>query len=143
MRLGLGLVIVVGIFTSSCVSRDEVARAAAPSDRVEAVLVERNGGATTSFGYAVFLVPSDQSTRRGRHVASLYGAVRNENAYGVNLRWENEHTLALEYLRARHAALTDTTATVNGAVVRVVLRDGIEDPTAPAGGMLFNVRAGR
>ena len=33
------------------VSRDEVARVASPYGGVEAVLIETNGGATTSFGY--------------------------------------------------------------------------------------------
>jgi hypothetical protein len=40
----------------SLVSRDEVARVASPDGRVEAVLIETNGGATTSFGYEVHVV---------------------------------------------------------------------------------------
>jgi hypothetical protein len=34
---------------------DEVARATNPSGKVDAVLVERNGGATTSFGYNIYV----------------------------------------------------------------------------------------
>jgi hypothetical protein len=143
MRMALALVIILGALASGCVSQDEVARSASPSGRVEAVLVERNGGATTSFGYEVFLVPSNQPARRGRQVASLYGAVRNESAYGVNLRWDDEHTLALEYLEAKQAELVRSDAIVNADSVRVVLRSGIGDPTAPAGGMLYNLRGRR
>jgi hypothetical protein len=147
MRSGYGLVLGLTIVISGCVgrdvSRDEVARSAAPSGRFEAVLIETNGGATTSFGYDVFLVPPGQSPQRGRPVASLYGAVRNESAYGVNLRWDGEHTLALEYLEAKQASLVEPLAVVSADSVRVVLRSGIEDPTAPAGGMLYNLRSRR
>jgi hypothetical protein len=34
-------------------------------------------------------------------VAWLYGAGRNEDAYGANLKWTNDHELVIEYLKAR------------------------------------------
>src|SRR5690349_14705648 len=76
-------------------SRDEVERVPSPDGRVEAVLIETNGGATTSFGYEVHVVakgrpPSEQ-------VAWLYRAGRNETAYGANLKWTDDHELVIEY----------------------------------------------
>jgi hypothetical protein len=56
-RALLALVTTFVLLTAcSQVSRDEVARVAAPGGQVEAVLVETNGGATTSFGYEVHVV---------------------------------------------------------------------------------------
>jgi hypothetical protein len=147
VRLVVGPVLGLAIVNSGCiagdVSRDEVARAAAPSGSVEAVLVESNAGATTSFGYDVFLVSPGQSAQPERRVASLYGAVRSASAYGVNLRWDDEHTLALEYREAKRADLERPVFIVGADSVRVVLRSGIEDPAAPGGGMLYNLRGRR
>ena len=125
-------------------SWDEVARATAPGRLVDAVLIERNGGATTSFGYEVFVVPSGGAVERDAPgaVASLYGSVRNDHAYGVNLRWLAPGALALEYRDAHRAAVNDSLVTVAGQPVRVALRPGVSDPTAPSGGMLWN-RKGR
>jgi hypothetical protein len=39
------------------ITQDEVARVPGPSGGVDAVLFERNGGATPSFGYVVYVVP--------------------------------------------------------------------------------------
>ncbi len=61
-------------------SFDEVARASNSNANVDAVLVETNGGATTSFGYEVFVLPRGQKPKRSDHVvASLYGA------FGTNM----------------------------------------------------------
>jgi hypothetical protein len=92
----------VAVFTGcGLVSSDEVARVRSPTGRLEAVVIETNGGATTSFGYEVYIVPAGSGTWRGREVASFYGAARNDNAYGVNVRWVTVNSLAIEYLQAR------------------------------------------
>lgn len=65
-------------------SKDEVARVVSPSGKVDAVLVEINGGATTSFGYEVYVVERGAQPS-GSPTVSLYGAVRNQHAYGANL----------------------------------------------------------
>ena len=59
-------------------SRDEVARVGSPDGRVEAVLIETNGGATTSFVYEVHVVPKGWPA--SNEVAWLYGAGRSEHA---------------------------------------------------------------
>lgn len=66
------------------------------------------------------------------------GAVRNREAYGVNLRWRANTTLTIEYLEAKQADVATPSASVGGERVDVILKSGILDPTAPAGGMLYN-----
>lgn len=77
-------------------SRDEVARVLSPSGRVEAVLFETNGGATTSFGYEVFVVKRGAKPS-GSPAVFLNGAVRNPSAYGVNLKWSSPDSITVEY----------------------------------------------
>jgi len=131
-------------FTAACDvggwSWDEVARTRSPSGARDAVLVERNGGATTSFGYEVFVVPRDAPVRNGAPgaVASLYAATRNAQAYGVNLRWLGGDTLVVEYLRAQEAVVHPAAVSRRPDPVRVVLRPGVEDAQAPSGGMRYN-----
>jgi len=125
-------------------SFDEVARVPKSDGNVDAVLVETNGGATTSFGYEVFIVPRGQKPYRSDHpVVSLYGAGRNEHAYGANLRWTLNDTLVVEYLDAQHADWLNGSLAVNGRVINIVMKSGVNDPTAPPGGMLYNLKGRR
>lgn len=121
-------------------SEDEVARVASPDDKLEAVLVETNGGATTSFGYEIYIIPR-AAKPRSPAVASLYGAVRNENAYGANLRWASSNQLMVEFLDAKLSKLELPHLSVDGREVHVTLRPGTLDATAPAGGMFYNLRS--
>ncbi|RZU39127.1 hypothetical protein [Edaphobacter modestus] len=120
------------------VSHDEVARVWSPNGQVAAILYEENGGATTSFGYEVELGSKDGSEQK--LVAHLYGAQRNEGAYGANLRWENNSTLIIECLKTKTPATIGGPVNFNGQRVEVILRTGIEDKEAHAGGMKFNLR---
>jgi hypothetical protein len=119
------------------VSRDEVARVASPDGRLEAILIETNGGATTSFGYEIWVREKDRAS--GAQVASLYGAARNESAYGANLRWTDATELSVEYQHARAETLDKPSLEIGGREVHIALRPGVSDPTAPVGGMLFNL----
>jgi hypothetical protein len=121
-------------------SEDEVARLAAPSGDVEAVIVETNGGATTSFGYGVYVVERRDRPSSSSQVASFYGAHRSDTAYGVNLRWESNDTLAVEYLGAKSANLLRPVVRAARRPIAVSLRSGVQDNDAPSGGMLFNLR---
>ena len=132
------LTTVVAACVAACglVSSDEVLRVPSPDRRIDAVLIETNGGATTDFGYHVLVGKSDH---RGDEVAWLYGAVRNDNAYGVNLRWASDRELVIEYLRASEERLERGIVQVAGRDVRISLRRGVADPSAPAGGMFYNL----
>ena len=144
MRISRQTLLSVVVLTASCDpggwSWDEVARARSADGARDAVLIERNGGATTSFGYEVFVVPHDAPVRDGAQgaVASLYAATRNADAYGVNLRWLAGDSLAVEYLHAREALVHDPAVGHRPDRLRVVLHAGVEDPGAPSGGMQYN-----
>ena len=120
-------------------SRDEVLRSASPFGPIDAVLVEMNSGGTTSFGYEVHVVERGKQAPRRGEAAFLYAASRSDNAYGANLRWLGPTDLAVEYLGAQIAKLSKPEVEVGGSIVRVVFRPGINDPRAPAGGMLYNL----
>ncbi len=137
-RLAYGVLLAGCSIGCTPCSSHEVARAVSPDRVLSARLTETNAGATTSFGYDVSVeaVGRAQSVR----VASLYGAVRNQQAYGVNLLWTDEHTLRIRYLSARSVSNVMTFSQVDGHPVDVVLESGIEDERAPAGGMFFNLQ---
>jgi hypothetical protein len=133
------ILLVLLLVIAPSASEDEVARVPSPEGRFEAVLVETNGGATTSFGYEIHVVPT-AGKPNGSPAALLYGAVRNESAYGVNLKWESPNRLAVEFLQAKSVELKASELSVAGREVQVALRPGTVDPSAPAGGMLYNQR---
>ena len=108
-----------------------------PDGRLEAILIETNGGATTAFGYEIWLRGKDRES--GERVATLYGAARNERAAGVNLRWADDTQLVVEYQEARSESLDKPNVKIGGRAVHVALKPHVSDPTAPAGGMLFNL----
>ena len=127
------------LLLTACSSSDEVLRVASPDRKADAVLIETNGGATTDFGYEVYVTPSKSSPSRGKRVADLYGAVRNESAYGVNLRWMSPQELRIEYLKAKIETLEKPFVEVSGNRIQILLNSGITDSIAPAGGMLYNL----
>ena len=120
-------------------SADEVARSPSPTGDIEAVLVETNGGVTTSFGYEISLV-SRGSKKPGTPIARLYGANLSDSAYGANLRWQSASDLSIEFKQAKLSKLEQPSITVSGHTVRVLLKPGITDSMAPPGGMLYNLR---
>ncbi|MBK9164668.1 MAG: hypothetical protein IPM21_12330 [Acidobacteria bacterium] len=138
----------LAFFVSSCISLnsdasfDEVSRVPSPDGQVDALLVETNGGATTSFGYSVFVVPKGVrlKSRDDKYiVATLYGAVRSKSAYGANLNWPARDRLSIEYLDAKSAKVLNSRIIFADYHVSVELNKGIEDSSAPAGGMLYNL----
>jgi hypothetical protein len=138
------VVALAACFSGSGHSWDEVARVRAPGGGADAVLIETNGGATTSFGYHVYVVPPGAAVPRGTRAASevarLYGATRNAEAYGATLRWVGADTLAVEYQTARDDTLLHPTVMLAGRAVQIVLRPGVADLDAPPGGMLYNLQ---
>jgi len=120
-------------------SADEVSRLAAPRGDIEAVLVETNGGATTSFGYEIFVVPRGTKPS-GMPAAFLYGAVRSQKAYGANLRWLSDSNLDVEFESTKSAKVGIPLVSVANRNVHVELKANVTDPNAPPGGMLCNLK---
>jgi hypothetical protein len=135
-----GIVLIAAGCLFSRPSRDEVARVRSPSGDIEGLVVETNGGATVSFGYEVHMVQTGRPMSSGPRVALLYGARRNANAFGVNLKWIGPNSLAIEYLEAKSVRIEDASPSIAGRLFKVALVAGINDPIAPAGGMLYNLK---
>lgn len=115
--------------------RDEVARVASPDGALDGVVVETNSGATASFGYEVHIVRHGAATDENDEKAFLYGARRNEHAYGVNLRWLSPRALQVEYESAISAQVPSPSWNVGGMRGTIRLQPGISDRSAPAGSM--------
>lgn len=125
-------------------SKEEVARIPSPSGKVVATLVETNGGATTSFGYEVYLASSN-SWFQGTKVAFLYGAVQKDSPsgdvhYGVNLRWNTDSELLIQYLDARWVNWDVPEWYGSDSKVQVTLRPRTEDPNAPIENPPFSLK---
>jgi hypothetical protein len=133
---------IVWIYFDSQPSKDEVEVVKSPDGRFIAKLVEVNGGATTSFGYLVILSELGSAPKE-YEVASLYGAVRSASAYGANLKWASPQELNVEYLHAKGTKLLNPKVKFGATEVTVVLHPNVTDPTAPAGGMLYNLQGRR
>lgn len=118
-------------------SRDEVAWANSPDGRTHAILLETNGGATSSFGYVVELHPAGHQGERPVHAGNLYGAVRSACAYGVDLHWLGPTTLALRFKSAKQVHLSSSVM-VGARRVRVIAQAGRIYHAAPCGGMVAN-----
>jgi hypothetical protein len=120
-------------------SKDEVARVASPNGKAYAVLFETNGGATTSFGYEVYVV-AHSAPPSGSPAISLYGAIRNQSAYGANLKWESPTVVAVEFLSAKSKMIEKSALSVGDQVIQLAVHEGITDNAAPSGGMLYNLQ---
>ena len=116
-------------------SRDEVARSKSPDGQTLAVLLETNGGATTSFGYEVELRSASGEAEEPVVAASLYDANRSDCAYGVNLRWLFPTELGLEFENAKQIRITEDIR-VGAKPITVSALPGVTDDSAPCGGML-------
>jgi hypothetical protein len=141
MRRSHVIAMLCGLLSTAC--SDEVARVRSLDGRIDAVLLETNGGATTDFGYDVYLAAVDQRLTPRKLVAMLYGASRNKQAYGVNLVWQDAQHLTIEYLEARQDTLLRDSIRLAGRNLFVRLRPGVLDSTAPPGGMLYNLERTR
>jgi hypothetical protein len=142
-RQVLGLLVALTLVAAGCGCSAqlppsyEVARASSPNGSLEAILIETNGGATTSFGYEVCIGPKGQG--KFTSVATLYDSARNEQAYGADLVWFDNSKLLVEYLNAKSTKQTISSGNVDGHPFEVELRSGIKNPAAPPGGMQYNL----
>ncbi len=140
------LLLVLGAMVYGCTNiagemrQDEVSRVISPSGAVEAVLVETNGGATTSFGYEVYVVEAQKRYNPEGQVATLYGAIRSNSAYGVNLVWDGDEHLTIQYLEAKNERILSSPINVGNQRIEIILKKGVEDGVAPPGGMLYNLQ---
>ena len=73
-------------------------------------------------------------------MAYFYDSIRNNgSAYGVNLHWLNESELSLEYFKSQQVELKKSSVKVSNKNIHIMLKPGVEDVSAPTGGMLWNL----
>lgn len=134
-----GCLILISFFLFACSkSGSEVARVVSPDGKIDAVILESSGGATTSFWYNVCVVPHGTRCDIANSAVILYGASRNDSAYGVNMRWPSNKSLIVEYMRAKNVKIRHATIALGNNLVHVVLHSNVIDAAAPPGGMLYN-----
>jgi hypothetical protein len=109
-------------------SHVEIARAVSPDGRVDAVVIETNGGATTSYAYDVCIAPHGEHCDRSDSVANLYASRHGNDDYGVDTRWQGNSLLRVEFGSADYSRLLEPGVRVAGREVRVELQSGVWDP---------------
>ncbi len=103
-----------------------------------ASVTEVNGGATTSFGYVIKVKNKNQNSS-ATEVANLYGAVRSDCAFGVDLEWQPNNVLLIKYLEAKNVTFPANKIQIDDQTVIIKLIAGISNKSAPCGGMEENL----
>ena len=122
------------LVVSSCTSEVDVATVYSPDNKVMAIIEETNGGATTSFGYNIYL-KSNSAFGFRRRAAALYGAIRSECAYGVDVVWRDPNSVEIRYLSAKESPDHSESLLVGTRLIGIELTSGVANPSAPCGGM--------
>jgi hypothetical protein len=128
------------IISCGIVSFDEVSRVTSPNGKFDAIIVESNGGATTSFGYDIYIVKYGRKFKDSKRLLNIYGAVQNDNAYGVSITWQGSSTVILGYLKAKSIQKFSESTVIDGQTIELIVQSGVNNPSSPSGGMLYNLR---
>ncbi len=90
----LFLLVIVMMEIMGCepvVGRDEITRISSPDFIVDAVLIRTNAGATTSFGFEIYIV------RTGDIPTEADLLFRGDKMEGLKLRWVQSKLLTIQY----------------------------------------------
>lgn len=126
-KYGLYVLFMVGLMLAMTAgpSQEEIKRIQSPDGLVDAVVVETNGGATTSFGYKVYIVPKGLEFSEKYLVAKTYGSVLSDGEYGVDVFWE-DNMLQVEYATGR--TMSDETrpeVLIDGFTYTIQVKKGV------------------
>lgn len=127
---GLALWLLATIAGGGSVSEEEINRVTSPDGAVDAMVLERNGGATVDYAYDVHLVPAGATVEEGADPAArLYGLTRgtaSPGPYGLAVRWEDNEQVSVDYLEARSIIIEPTEPVmVEGRSITVTLHAGV------------------
>jgi hypothetical protein len=86
------LVIMMKITGCNPVEREEIDRISSPDFLVDAVLIQANAGATTSFIFEVYLVPKGNDVPPENYVL-----FRGDKMKGLTIRWTQAKLLEIQY----------------------------------------------
>jgi len=73
----------------------EISRFTSPDSKVDAVLMQTNGGATTSYGYFLHIVPKGKSTKKGDEI------FRADRVEGLIFKWIKVKRLEIKFKKAQ------------------------------------------
>lgn len=120
----------------------EIQRAPSPDGKLDAVVVEDGGDATTGLFHDVFIVQHGASLPHWKKdvVAVLEWPYRNDSTVGETPRWRGNDTLAIEFQRATRQRLARPEVRGPNGPVTVVLARGVVDSASPAGSRVARPR---
>lgn len=105
MTYRLGCILLLSIILTGCdritgCQQREVLRIKSPDQRVEAIVIERDCGATTSASKSVFLAPT------GMKPSSDSPIFFADKIDGLDIQWQAPKVLVVEYTQARIHSFT-------------------------------------
>lgn len=89
------LFLLIGCSESSVCEQSELLRVTSPDNRVDAILMRMNCGATTDYSYKVYIVPKTASTEKSNPVFVA------DKLDGELIEWSSPKHLLIEYRQAR------------------------------------------
>jgi hypothetical protein len=96
-KVFLGLTI-ISLLLNGCsdpVSYKEISRTTSPDSVVDAVIIESDAGATTSFAYSLYIVPKGGNFKKG------YESFISDHIDGLRVFWKQDRFLIIEYNKGR------------------------------------------
>ena len=113
----------------------EKQRTPSPDGKLDAVVVEDGGDATTGLFHDVFIVRHGASLPHWKKdvVAVLEWPYRNDTTVGENLHWRGNDTLAVEFQRATRQRLERPEVRGPNGPITVVLARGVVDSASQVG----------
>jgi hypothetical protein len=142
LRVILPLLLAACTWLGDPAAYPEIQRTTSPDGKVDAVLVEDPGNATTGLFHLVFIVRHGASLPHWKEpaVARFEWAFRNDSTTGVKCHWRGLDTLALEFVRASRKRLLRPSVRGPNGPITVVLARGVVDPWSPVGSRVAPAR---
>ena len=119
---------------------EEVFRLSSPDRLIDAIVLEGSSGATTSYTYEILVVDQGGAVSDSIPVGRVFGALRNENSWGVTVRWKSPTTLTVDYLRAEGREDVESRVFVGARAIEILWHSGRQDSAAPSGSMGSHAR---
>jgi hypothetical protein len=110
IALGLGTLLAGRCinFAGGAWAGHELSRITSPDGKLDAVLIEGSGGATTSVSLRVFVVMKDtEFTQQGVTFQREQASFTADSVKDLNLRWTRPSLLHIEYSKARIFSLSN------------------------------------
>jgi hypothetical protein len=90
-------IVFIILFFPSCgnVEREEILRVKSSDSMVEVILIRTNAGATTAYGYMLYIVPPGAQPKEGQEI------FKADNVEDLQVTWKEPKILGITYKKAR------------------------------------------